>query len=168
LGIRIAIEGVPVGVTKQMEAGASVTRLEGKSRRILVIALPAVFSIAWLIFVFAAGHFERVTDNRSAALTMAFGSFVAGSTPQGGGAVAFPVFTKLLGIPSPVARSFSLVIQASGMVMASASILLSGTKIDWKALRLGVMGSSVGFVLGLFLLGDPSTPFGTRDSTLPT
>jgi len=123
------------------------------------LGLPLAFTVGWLIFVFAAGHFDRVTDNRSAALTMAFGSFVAGSTPQGGGAVAFPVFTKLLAIPSPVARSFSLVIQASGMVMASASILLSGTKIDWKALRLGVVGSGIGFVVGLFLLGDPNTPF---------
>lgn len=90
---------------------------------------------------------------------MVFGSFVAGSTPQGGGAVAFPVFTKVLAIPAPVARSFSLVIQATGMVMASASILLSGRKIDWKAYELGVMGGIVGFYVGLFVLGDPSTPF---------
>jgi uncharacterized membrane protein YfcA len=90
---------------------------------------------------------------------MVFGSFVAGSTPQGGGAVAFPVFTKILAIPAPVARSFSLVIQASGMVMASLSILLSGRRIDYRALALGVSGGFVGFAIGLLALGDPNTPF---------
>lgn len=128
-------------------------------RRALVWGLPAAFTLGWLLFVLFAGHFDRVADNWRAALTMVFGSFVAGSTPQGGGAVAFPVFTKVLAIPAPVARSFSLVIQATGMVMASASILLSGRKIDWKAYELGVMGGIVGFYVGLFVLGDPSTPF---------
>jgi len=90
---------------------------------------------------------------------MLFGSFVAGSTPQGGGAIAFPVFTKALAVPAPVARSFSLTIQATGMVMAAASILLAGRKVDWRALGLGVAGGSAGLLVGLFVLGDPSTPF---------
>lgn len=128
-------------------------------RRWAVWGIPAAFTIAWLIYVLAAGHIGRVFDNWRAALTMVFGSFVAGSTPQGGGAVAFPVFTKVLEIPASVARSFSLVIQATGMVMASLSILLAGRKVDFKALALGVAGSSVGFLVGLFALGDPSTPF---------
>lgn len=129
------------------------------SRKALVIGLPAAFTVGWLAFVLIGGHLGRVSDNSSAAITMTFGSFVAGSTPQGGGAVAFPVFTKVLAIPAPVARSFSLVIQATGMMMASASILLSGRKIDWKALGLGVTGGVIGFVVGLFALGDPSTAF---------
>ena len=128
-------------------------------RRALVWGLPAIATITWLIFVLSAGHVGRVADNWRAALTMVFGSFVAGSTPQGGGAVAFPVFTKVLAIPSQVARSFSLVIQATGMVMASISILLAGRRVDWKALGLAVYGGSFGFLAGLFALGDPSTPF---------
>lgn len=128
-------------------------------RHRLAWALPFVFTTAWLAYVLSFDHVERIIDNWRAALTMTVGSFVAGSTPQGGGAVAFPVFTKVLEVPAPVARSFSLVIQATGMVMASASILLAGRKIDWKALRLGVGGGLVGFVLGLIALGDPSTPF---------
>ena len=128
-------------------------------RRALVWGLPIAFTLGWLIFVLVAGHFDRVADNWRAALTMVFGSFVAGSTPQGGGAVAFPVFTKILDIPASVARSFGLIVQATGMMMASASILLSGRRIDWKALGLGVGGASVGFLVGLFALGDPSTPF---------
>ena len=128
-------------------------------RRFLVWGLPAAFTLGWLLFVVTAGHVGRVADNWRAGLTMVFGSFVAGSTPQGGGAVAFPVFTKVLEIPAAVARTFSLVIQATGMVMASASILLAGRKIDVKALGLGVGGGVVGFAIGLFALGDPDTPF---------
>ena len=94
-------------------------------RRWAVWGIPATFTVAWLIYVLAAGHLDRVFDNWRAALTMVFGSFVAGSTPQGGGAIAFPVFTKVLEIPAAVARSFSLVIQATGMVMASLSIMLA-------------------------------------------
>ncbi|MFM8770959.1 MAG: sulfite exporter TauE/SafE family protein, partial [Candidatus Kapaibacterium sp.] len=33
-----------------------------------------------------------------AALTMVFGSFIAGASAEGGGAIAFPVFTLLLKI----------------------------------------------------------------------
>ena len=90
---------------------------------------------------------------------MIFGSFVAGSTPQGGGAVAFPVFTKVLEMPPEVARSFSLLIQASGMVMASVTILLAGRRIDRRAAVLGVGGGAVGLLFGLFVLGRPGVPF---------
>ena len=147
-----------------INAGQETSTGEGEAddstfRNALVLGLPTIFTLGWLIFVFSAGHFGRITDNASAALTMAFGSFVAGSTPQGGGAVAFPVFTKVLSVPAAVARSFSLVIQATGMMMAATSILLSGQKVDWKALRLGVCGGAVGLLVGLFALGDRSTPF---------
>lgn len=130
-----------------------------KLRQFLVWALPVAFTTGWAVFVLASGHVERVLDNWRAALTMVFGSFVAGSTPQGGGAVAFPVFTKILEIPAEVARSFSLSIQATGMVMAAVSILLAGRKVDWKAIKLGVAGGTIGMLFGLFVLGDPDTAF---------
>ena len=128
-------------------------------RRWAVWGLPALFTIGWFAFVLTFGHVGRVLDNWRSSGTMVFGSFVAGSTPQGGGAVAFPVFTKIIGISAPVARSFSIVIQATGMVMASLSILLSGRKVDWNALGLGVGGGLLGFFFGIVVLGDPGTPF---------
>lgn len=135
------------------------------SRSKLVWLVPLSFTVCWFLFVLVAGHFGRVTDYWRSSLTMVFGSFVAGSTPQGGGAVAFPVFTKVLEIPASVARSFGLVIQATGMVMASITILLAGRRVDRKALALGVTGGSVGFLIGALLLGDRSTPF--WDSIIP-
>lgn len=126
-------------------------------RRTLLWALPAAFTVIWILYVTGSGQWGRVTGHWRTGLTMIFGSFVAGSTPQGGGAVAFPVFTKVLEIPAAVARTFSLSIQATGMVMASASILLAGRRIDGRALGFGVLGGGVGFLVGLFVLSDPDT-----------
>lgn len=130
-----------------------------KFRMAMVWLLPIAVTIIWVIYVLTFGHFDRVVANWRASTTMVFGGFVAGSTPQGGGAVAFPVFTKLIGITSPVARSFSIGVQSSGMVMASLGIIIAGRKVEWKALRIGVSGGIVGFIIGLFVFGDRSTPF---------
>ncbi len=130
----------------------------------LAWAPPIVFTLSWVAFVINQGHLERVRVQWRAAGTMVFGSFVAGSTPQGGGAVAFPVFTKVLEVPAAVARSFSLSIQASGMVMAALTIVIAGRKIDWGALRRGVVGGGIGFGFGAAALNDYSTPF--ADSVL--
>ena len=148
-------------MTEPIRDESSTSAAHGHSplRRFLVWGLPAAFTLGWILYVFLGGHLDRVVDNWRAALTMLFGSFVAGSTPQGGGAIAFPVFTKVLAMPASVARSFSIAIQATGMVMAAASIILAGRKVDWKALSLGVAGGSIGLLVGFFALGDPSTPF---------
>ncbi len=107
----------------------------------------------WLIYVTAAGHWGRVSDQWASALTMVFGSFVAGSTPQGGGAVAFPVFTKVLDIPAEVARSFSLCIQAIGMTAASAAIIINRRAVEWRAVAVAAPVAIVSFVLSAVLLG---------------
>jgi len=137
-----------------------------RTRNLLALSCSAAVVIAWLIYVSAAGQWGRVTDNWASALTMTFGSFVAGSTPQGGGAVAFPVFTKVLEIDGSVARSFSLCIQATGMAVASLSIIINRRPVAWRAVILALPASIVGFLLGVALLGDGSLPF--WPSTLPS
>ena len=121
--------------------------------------IPGAFTAGWIVYVLASGQVDRVADQWRATLTMVFGSFVAGSTPQGGGAVAFPVFTKIIEIPPEIARTFSLSIQATGMVMASVIILLAGRRVDPVMLRVGLVGGSFGFFVGVFALGDPDTVF---------
>ena len=121
--------------------------------------------IVWAIAVTATGTWERVADNWVSAVTMVFGSFVAGSTPQGGGAVAFPVFTKLLEVPAEVARSFSLFIQSIGMTCAALSIVINRRAVEWRSIMIGAAFAAIGFVIGLFALGDPDAPF--WPSTLP-
>ena len=46
------------------------------------------------------------------SLTMIFGSLVAGSTPVGGGAVAFPVMVLFIKLSAEDGRDFSLMIQS--------------------------------------------------------
>lgn len=57
------------------------------------------------------------------SLTMIFGSLVAGSTPVGGGAVAFPVMVLYIKLLPEEGRDFSLLVQSVGMSAASFQIL---------------------------------------------
>jgi len=115
------------------------------------VAVIASVILAWTAAILLTGQGNRVADNGAAALTMVFGSFVAGSTPQGGGAVAFPVFTKLLGVSTEDARTFSLSIQALGMGTATACIALLGRAVDRPALRLTVPSAISGYLAGTLL-----------------
>ena len=84
------------------------------------------------------------------SITMAFGSFIAGSTSEGGGSVAFPVMTFLFGIPALIARDFSLMIQSFGMTAASITIFLLGIKVVWRAILYISLGGFLGVFLGVF------------------
>ena len=128
-------------------------------RATAIYFLPATVSLAWLVIVLATGTFGRALDHWESAVTMAFGSFLAGSSPGGGGAVAFPVFTKVLDVSAPVARTFALCIQAVGMTAAAAVILLARRPIEPRAVLVGATAGSAGFLAALVFLGDHDTPF---------
>jgi len=112
--------------------------------------------------VLATGQLERALGHWPSTLTMAVGSFLAGASPEGGGAVAFPVFTKALDVPLVVARSFSLCIQAVGMSAASVVILLTRRPIEGRVVAISVAAAAAGFAAALVLLGDRGHPFWTR------
>lgn len=135
-----------------------------RSRRALGVSV--AITVIWLIAVTASGQWARVVDHWAAAVTMVFGSFVAGSTPQGGGAVAFPVFTKLLNIPTEVARSFSLLIQTVGMGAASLAILFSKRTIATSALKILAPVTVATFLVANRLLTDGSLPY--SPATVPS
>jgi uncharacterized membrane protein YfcA len=85
---------------------------------------------------------------------MVFGSFIAGASSEGGGAIAFPVMTLALDIAPHVARNFSLAIQSVGMTAASLYIIGSKIKIENKAVIWGSVGGVIGiFISSLFLAG---------------
>lgn len=83
---------------------------------------------------------------------MALGSFVAGSTFLGGGAVAFPAMTKLLGASPEEAKQFSLLIQSVGMTSASIVIILCRSKIPWRLFFYYIPGAFFGFLFAYFYL----------------
>lgn len=144
---------------------ASERQSSEKRRALSAQGVSVAVTVAWLIYVTGWSHWERAIDNWISALTMVFGSFVAGATPQGGGAVAFPVFTKGLEIPSEVARTFSLCIQMVGMGCASAAILIRRRRIEARVYRIAAPVAVVGFFVGYFLLSDRDLPF--APSVLP-
>lgn len=150
----------------QLLADASAARAaQQRSRTRRALSLSLTIAAVWLVFVTVNGHWDRVLDRWVAALTMVFGSIVAGSTPQGGGAIAFPVFTKVLEVPATVARTFSLCIQTVGMGAAAASIMINRRQVDWRSIGFLAPSAVVGLLTSAWLLGKPDEPF--WPSTLP-
>jgi len=96
--------------------------------------------------------FYLFEENWIASLTMVFGSFIAGATSEGGGAIAFPVFTLILDIPPAIARNFSFAIQSIGMT--SASLLIIGMKIpiERKTILYSSIGGLIGLLVGTFFI----------------
>lgn len=88
-------------------------------------------------------------DKAFMSVTMVFGSFIAGATSEGGGAVAFPVMTLVFDIPPSVARDFSLMIQSVGMTAASVAIVLLRITVEWRAILFAGIGGAAGVLVGL-------------------
>lgn len=63
------------------------------------------------------------------SIAMVFGSIIAGSTPLGGGVVAFPVSVLSIGFTPSQGRDFSLMIQSCGMTAASFLVLVKKTHL---------------------------------------
>lgn len=142
-----------------VEAGRSHRERTTRDRTRRALAISFGVLIVWAVFVTVQGHWGRVGDQWASALTMVFGSFVAGSTPQGGGAVAFPVFTKVLDIDTPVARSFSLSIQTIGMGTAAAAIIINRRAVAWRAVAVAAPAAIIGFLISALFLGRGDEPF---------
>ncbi|MGI9599493.1 MAG: TSUP family transporter [Acidimicrobiales bacterium] len=142
-----------------LDDGAAARARLNRNRTISGFAVSAAVTAIWIVAVSATGGWSRVADHLIAAVTMVFGSFVAGATPQGGGAVAFPVFTKALDVPAEAARSFSLCIQAVGMTSASIAIVVGRRPVVWSAVAIGAPAGVVAFIATLLLAGDRHAPF---------
>lgn len=108
-----------------------------------------LFYVGWLVVVTSAQLWAIVGKNWPIASAMAFGSFVAGSTPMGGGTVAFPVLVLGFDFPTTLGRDFSFCIQSVGMVSASAYILCRRQPLEWTMLKAGLLGTAIGTPLGI-------------------
>ncbi|MGH9720184.1 MAG: sulfite exporter TauE/SafE family protein [Bryobacteraceae bacterium] len=110
----------------------------------------AAFYVVWLLLVSVFGYWPHVKSHWPISVVMIFGSLVAGSTPMGGGTVAFPVLVLVFGQPPDIGRNFGLMIQALGMTSAMLFILCRGTKIQKGMLIWTGVGSAAGLVVGTF------------------
>ncbi len=98
--------------------------------------------VAWAVGLTLTGSWGLVGEHWRIALTMLVGSYVAGSTPMGGGTVGFPVLVLVFGEPATVGRHFSFLIQSVGMTSATIFILCSGRPLAWRVLGWALVGAA--------------------------
>jgi uncharacterized membrane protein YfcA len=115
------------------------------------------FISALVVWLFLFANFNDLAflgSNWHYPAIMVLGAFVAGLTPEGGGAVAFPVLSVFFSVDRVLARDFSLMIQSIGMTSASIFVLTNkaNTLRTYKPLLWFIPVAFVGFVLGMQLL----------------
>lgn len=136
-----------------------LTMLRSPRKSLFIFALwLAAFYVTWFAIVNGGHYWAEVTARWPIATGMLLGSYVAGSTPMGGGTVGFPVLVLLLDFPATIGRSFGLAIQSIGMVSATIFLLCRRQPIAWFLLRPAIFGATAGMPLGLYcispLVGD--------------
>ncbi len=108
----------------------------------------------WAVLVLLLGAGPLVVGHWRTALAMLLGSYVAGSTPMGGGTVGFPVLVLLLGESAGLGRQFSLAIQAVGMTSASIFIFCSRRPIATRFMLWTMAASAVALPIASVFLVD--------------
>lgn len=110
------------------------------------------FYTVWSWLVFGQERWEVVRAHWPIALAMALGSYVAGSTPMGGGTVGFPVLVLFFHEPATLGRDFSFAVQSIGMTSAGIFILSRRQPLAWAMLKGSMAGAVIGLPPGILLL----------------
>lgn len=126
-------------------------RRERLRRSAYPLALLVVYAV-WVTYMTTSSSWDLFRTNWPVSLTMSLGSFVAGATAEGGAAVAFPVFTKVLSIEPATAATFGLMIQSVGMTMAGLVILVRRVPILPRVIGWVSLGGVAGQFLGAYWL----------------
>lgn len=116
---------------------------------IYLFFLTLVMSI-WFWYMLSHESFEIYARQWATVLTMIFGSFIAGASPEGSAAVAYPIFTLILKIAPPITRNFAFAIQSIGMTSATLLIIGMRLKVDWNYIIYVTIGGVVGLFLGTY------------------
>lgn len=110
------------------------------------------FYLVWAWLVFAHDQWQVVKEHWPIALSMALGSYAAGSTPMGGGTIGFPILVLLFGQPAELGRDFSFAVQSIGMTSATIFILARRQPLASAMLKGAMLGALIGTPLGIFLV----------------
>ena len=141
-----------------MQQSALLTlRQSRRVRHLIYPVLLIIFYSTWVLYMTLSQNWSLFSSYWPATLTMVLGSFVSGITAEGSGAVAFPIFTKVLQIASTDARTISLMIQSFGMGMATVFIVVRGIKVLPRVIFFVSLGGIFGHMLGLFWFPLPAT-----------
>jgi uncharacterized membrane protein YfcA len=139
--------------TRQM--GTAVTQPQTAPRRDALRywkAYVILFLLVWVAVVSGFGYWVAVGQHWPMSIVMILGSLVAGSTPMGGGTVAFPILVLLFHQPASNARNFGLIIQALGMTSAMLFIIGRKVPLPVRVLTGSTAGAAIGFGVGTFLI----------------
>lgn len=112
----------------------------------------AAFYCAWAVLVFGGDRIDALHEHQGIALAMLFGSYVAGSTPMGGGTVGFPILVLLFDESPQLGRDFSFAVQSIGMTSASIFVIARRAPLPWPLLLGAMLGSAIATPLGIVLL----------------
>lgn len=112
----------------------------------------ACFYTAWLLIIITGNHWRTLAEHYGIAIAMAFGSYVAGSTPMGGGTVGFPILVLLFDLPATLGRDFSFAVQSIGMTSATIFILSRRQPLAWTMLKWAMIASLFGTPFGIFFV----------------
>ena len=103
----------------------------------------------WRTYMISTDRWALFETYWAASVTMLFGSFIAGATSEGGGAVAFPVFTLVFGIKPEIARDFSVMSQSVGMTAAAIAIFTLKVPVVGRAIIVAALAGACGVIIGL-------------------
>ncbi len=106
----------------------------------------------WLGYMSKTDSWYLLKTNFQIIITMVFGAFIAGSSPEGSSAIAYPIFTILLDISPNDARNFAFAIQSIGMTAASIFILSKKIKVDWNYIKIVTPSGALGLIVGMYLV----------------
>ncbi len=112
----------------------------------------ATFYAVWLALMIVGDHWSAFRSHWGIAAVMVFGSYVAGSTPLGGGTVGFPALVLMLQQPASLGRDFGFAIQSIGMTSASILILCRRQPLEWTLLRWAMVGTVLGLPAGILVV----------------
>lgn len=129
------------------------------ARRIVIYMIPVlgVYTV-WLYRMNADDLWGLFETDWYMTITMVLGSFIAGASSEGGGAIAYPVMTLMFDIEPSVARNFSLAIQSLGMTAASLWIVASKIPIEKTYLWLVAIGGTAGIIFGSYFVAPYMAP----------
>ena len=109
-----------------------------------------ILLVLWILYMIDTDQWSLFEDNWFISLVMVFGSFIAGASAEGGGAIAFPAMTLIFDIAPDTARNFSLAIQSVGMTAAAIIILRNKYPVEYRYLIPASLGGGVGIIFGTF------------------
>jgi uncharacterized protein len=140
-----------------MQASASASglldRLGLRDPRMRIwMACAATVLLVWLLLVTAFGYGRVAAAHWPISVVMILGSLVAGSTPLGGGTVAFPFLVLVFHQPAKLGRNFGFAIQALGMTSALIFMFCRRLPIQVKLLFWNSVGAAIGLVCGTLLV----------------